>query len=104
MCPESVMVLEWGIPASFSVFFFPNSIFPPVNNTSPTPKKIDVKQMPKKITEHCEHILKQILSLYSTLLRNFNIVNMQHSSCKHVFSIGVKNSVDHDQLASNEES
>ena len=31
---------------------------------------------------------------------DFYPVNMQHSSCKHVFSIKVENSVDPDQMAS----
>ena len=38
------------------------------------------------------------LTVYTALL-NFYPVNLQHSSCKHVFSIRVENSVDPDQMA-----
>ena len=41
---------------------------------------------------------KALLSiLCTTLLTNFSPVNLQHSSCKYVFSIRVENSVDLDQ-------
>ena len=40
----------------------------------------------------------------TTLLPNIYLVNLQHSSCKHVFSIRVENSVDPDQMASSEAS
>ena len=39
------------------------------------------------------------LSCCTTLLPNFYPVKMQHSSCKHVFSIRVENSLDPDQMA-----
>ena len=42
--------------------------------------------------------------LCATLLPKFYPVNLQHSTCKHVFSIIVENSVDHDQIASSEAS
>ena len=42
--------------------------------------------------------------LCTTLLPNFYPVNLQHSSCKHVFSIWVENSVDPCQMASWENS
>ena len=35
--------------------------------------------------------------LCTTLLPNFYPVNLQHSNCEHVFSVGVGNSVDPDQ-------
>ena len=38
--------------------------------------------------------------LRTTLLPNFNSVNLKHSSCKHLFSITVENGVDPDQMAS----
>ena len=42
--------------------------------------------------------------LCTTLFPNFYLVNLQHSSCKHTFSISVENSVDPDQMASPEAS
>ena len=42
-------------------------------------------------------------SIYATLLPNFYPVNLQHSTCKHVFSIRLENSVD-DQMALSEAS
>ena len=42
--------------------------------------------------------------LFATLLSNFNRLNLQYSSCKHVISIKVENSVDPDQMASSEAS
>ena len=40
-------------------------------------------------------------SLYrNALLPNFKHVYLQHSSCEHVFTIKVENSVDPDQMAS----
>ena len=47
---------------------------------------------------HAEYILR------TTLLPNFYPDNLQHSSCKHVLSIGVENSVDPDQMALSEAS
>ena len=38
--------------------------------------------------------------LYTILLPNFYPVNMQHSSCEHVFSVKVENCEDPDQMAS----
>ena len=40
--------------------------------------------------------------LRTTLLPLFYPINMQHSSCKHVFSIRVETSVNPDQMASSE--
>ena len=38
--------------------------------------------------------------LYTTLLSDFYPINLQHSSCKHVFfQARVENSVDADQMA-----
>ena len=45
-----------------------------------------------------------VIFLYPTLLPNIYPVKLLHSSCKHVFSIKVENSVDPDQLASDEAS
>ena len=43
-----------------------------------------------------------IFQLTSKLLLKFLSVNLQHSTCKHVFSIRVESSVDPDQMASSE--
>ena len=40
--------------------------------------------------------------LHTTLLPEFYPVNLQHSSCKNVFSIRIENNVDPDQMASSE--
>ena len=40
--------------------------------------------------------------LCTTLLPNFYPFNLQHFTCKHLFSIRLENSVDPDQLASSE--
>ena len=39
---------------------------------------------------------------YVQLLSNFYHFSLQHSSCQHVFSVKVENSVDPDQMASSE--
>ena len=48
--------------------------------------------------------LVMLTILCTTLLPNFNPVKLKHSSCKHLFSIRVENSVDPDQMASLEAS
>ena len=49
----------------------------------------------------CIPLTLVILNIFcTTLLPNFYLINLQHSSCKHAFEIRVENSVDPDQMAS----
>ena len=49
--------------------------------------------------------LVMLIIFCTTLLPNsYFCFNMQHSSCKHVFSIRLENDVDPDQMASSEAS
>ena len=43
--------------------------------------------------------LVMLILSYTTPLPNFYLVNLQHSSCKHGFSIGIENIVNPDQIA-----
>ena len=56
----------------------------------------------KKVTEgpgENEYLLLFGNSICTTFLPNFNLVNLQHCICKHVFSTRVEISVDPNQMA-----
>ena len=59
-----------------------------------------LKLMGKKI--FTIYAQKFCLSKPIPILLNFDLVNLQHSSCNHVVSTRVENSVDPDQMALSE--